>query len=213
MEFISEFEDDNDPSPSSEETLSKGTSNGLKNTTDKTNKECVTEATAQSSLPVGEETMSKTKTSVTSDSLSSSLDDEEVKAQGTKSFVTEKPKSECKEDEEGKGLNESSANKYASIPCVLCQNSLEIDGPRTPYLLECGHILCADCLSNVSTINDASSAHQLIPPATLRCAHCFNVSSLPLTKHYALIRTFLKIQCGDFAEIGMRCGISDCHIS
>jgi hypothetical protein len=89
------------------------------------------------------------------------------------------------------------------IPCVLCQTPLRPEGQRTPYLLECGHILCAECLRNVSSINDASSVHQLIPPTSLKCSDCFCMSSLPLSKHYPLIRTFIKQISDETADIGL----------
>lgn len=97
-----------------------------------------------------------------------------------------------------------------TLPCILCQNSLQSDGRFTPYLLECGHLLCADCLSTVSSTNDATSVHQLVPPTSLRCAVCFRVSSLPLMKHYALIRTLLKKQSGESADIGTSICSLDC---
>jgi hypothetical protein len=96
------------------------------------------------------------------------------------------------------------------LPCILCHNSVQPSGAGTPYLLECGHILCALCLGNVSSINDATSVHQLIPPTSLRCAECFTLSTLPLTKHYALIRTFLKQQSQGADDIGKQPCFAKC---
>lgn len=89
----------------------------------------------------------------------------------------------------------------ATIPCIQCQSPLQ-GGKIAPYLLDCGHVICASCIVDARPLDDSSIEDQLLPPTLLKCAECGSMSSLPLTKHYALIRAFIKQQAGDAADIG-----------
>jgi hypothetical protein len=85
-----------------------------------------------------------------------------------------------------------------SIECNICCEPFKENGPKSPYLLICGHTFCFNCLSSLkSTFNNDSTTSTILCP-TCREPTSYSVMH-PLRRNYQLIE--LLSQFGKFSTM------------